>query len=127
MLPAEPLSLTGGWRCRACGVQVPAERATLLQSVLGGLLRTLYLDPALPPSPESILDFLTRNQHLLPATNHITVELKMGVVWALGHKPGLTFTGKTRCCSGRATEGPVRGRQARPGVRKTVAEWSHKT
>ncbi|KAK3927128.1 SET domain-containing protein SmydA-8, isoform A [Frankliniella fusca] len=91
VLPASPLSLTGPWRCRGCGLDVPAERATMLQSVLGGLLQTLYLDPTLPPQPDAILRFLEDNRHLLPASNHITVELKADVVWALGRRAGLAF------------------------------------
>ncbi|KAJ1523980.1 hypothetical protein ONE63_010526 [Megalurothrips usitatus] len=95
VLPASPLSLTGPWRCSGCGLHVPADRATLLQSVLGGLLRTLHRDPALPPAPDAVLRFLEDNRRLLPATNHITVELKADVVWALGRKPGLEFAGLT--------------------------------
>ncbi|KAE8736602.1 hypothetical protein FOCC_FOCC017943, partial [Frankliniella occidentalis] len=92
VLPASPLSLTGPWRCWGCGLDVPADRATMLQSVLGGLLQTLYLDPALPPQPDAILRFLEDNRHLLPASNHITVELKADVVWALGRRPGAAFS-----------------------------------
>ncbi|XP_034237578.1 SET domain-containing protein SmydA-8-like, partial [Thrips palmi] len=92
VLPTAPLSLTGPWRCAGCALDVPAERATLLQSVLGGLLQTLYLNPAVPPQPGAILRFLQDNRHLLPATNHITVELKSDVVWSLGRKPGMTFS-----------------------------------
>lgn len=94
VLPAAPLSLTGPWRCAGCALHVPSERATLLQSVLGGLLQTLYLDPGVPPQPGAILRFLEDNRHLLPATNHITVELKSDVVWSLGRKPGLSFPGE---------------------------------
>ncbi|XP_054284828.1 SET domain-containing protein SmydA-8-like [Macrosteles quadrilineatus] len=99
LLPGNPLKPNSPWFCGSCSMEVSAKQAAQLQAAQGGLVQTLSLS-----EPPSVAQFLTDSS--LPPQSQVIVQLKLGLVWQLGHKPTFTWPElsedlldlKVRCC-----------------------------
>lgn len=91
LYPQDSLILKSDWQCEFCGMVVPSQKVGIVQSTLGGLLKTMDV-----ANLGKLISFLQeRLTVVVPLKNQIAVEIKLKIVWCLGYIEKYKWAGKT--------------------------------
>lgn len=90
-LPDDPLNYSSSWVCDSCDLHVPPVQVGSLQTAIARLIGSVEMS-----TPDDINDFVTSHlTKFLPESNHIVLELKCRIIWALGSTEGYKWNGKS--------------------------------
>lgn len=90
IFPLDPLDNGSKWQCELCHNVVTSQKIGIVQSGLGGFLKTVDLTDM-----DDLMNFIqNRLPKVVPASNQISIELKNQVVWTLGHTEKYSCSGK---------------------------------
>lgn len=92
LYPQNSLILKSGWECEICGMIMPIQKVGIVQSTLGGLLKTMDV-----ANLRKLICFLQeRLSVVVPLNNQIAVEIKLKIIWCLGYIDNYQWTGKNK-------------------------------
>lgn len=81
ILPENTINSHSNWICSTCKTNISSKKIGAVLSVLGNLLNSVNLS-----TPQQLMELIKERLHpVVPMSNQIAVELKLRIVWMLGH------------------------------------------